>query len=67
MSTVRATTAFWAPSETARPIYVEAGDVFDSEDPIIKGRESLFESTDDAAKKRPEAVFTAAKPAKKGK
>lgn len=51
-ATFRATTPFVAATKNGS-VRVQVGDVFDSSDPVYKGRESLFEPVETAAARKP--------------
>lgn len=54
--TLRAVSPFVAATKDGT-VRVAAGDLFDSSHPVVKGRESLFESVEDAAaRKSPKSI-----------
>lgn len=49
--TLRAVSSFVAATKDGS-VRVSVGDLFDSSHPVVKGRESLFESVEDAAARK---------------
>lgn len=45
---VRAKETFLVATETGRPLWVTAGELYAANNPVVKGREAMFEDLEDA-------------------